>query len=315
MIDIVKPNIKFSHLSYDSLEKITDDNVKSTIELFDNFLKYVSYIQEGTDIDTLAKKSISKFCSINLVPLKGLKKESDSPLPIYRIVEDYLTQKNIFNYMSHTNFEDYCTDVVCKTTRDLFKNKYAEICGKHLGIVFKEESNKPEVTKKQEIKPKAENLENNKNDIILKDIEECKPETLGAAVISKNEKLKEKVDNKKDFEIEDDKIANKGEEAKQDKVENVKLLEDKKINETLNKKDNENQENVEQEETHKKKEFKKLLSIFEKKGSNNLDDKNVKSFMKKNTQNQINIEIDEDLKIETDPKNKLNTAKFNKKMW
>jgi hypothetical protein len=83
----IKPNIKFSYLYYENLEKITKDNVKTIIELFDNFLKYVSFIQEGVKPDTLTKKSISKFCSINLMSLKGLKKDSDSSLPIYRIFE------------------------------------------------------------------------------------------------------------------------------------------------------------------------------------------------------------------------------------
>jgi hypothetical protein len=194
MIDLVKPNIKFSYLYYENLEKITEDNVKTIIELFDNFLKYVSFIQEGVKPDTLTKKSISKFCSINLMSLKGLKKDSDSSLPIYRIFEDCLTEKNILNYMSNADFEDYCTDGMCNSTRDLFRKKYSEICVKHLGIVLKEEPKKPEVSKKQESKSKTVNLK--KPDTIqIKEEQSEKPENPKKPESkSKTENLKNKKD-------------------------------------------------------------------------------------------------------------------------
>jgi hypothetical protein len=92
--------------------------------------------------------------------------------------------------MSNADFEDYCTDGMCNSTRDLFRKKYSEICVKHLGIVLKEEPKKPEVSKKQESKSKTVNLKKQDPIQIKEEVSEKPGNTKNPESKSKTENLK-----------------------------------------------------------------------------------------------------------------------------
>jgi hypothetical protein len=83
---------------------------------------------------TSLRKGIAQHTTINLIPIKNFKNYKDTCLPIYKMIEDCLSDAEMASFVENTDFSEYCTDNLCLNIREFFRTKYIDICNRRKNI-------------------------------------------------------------------------------------------------------------------------------------------------------------------------------------